>query len=130
MCVCVCGCGWVFYVTQSCVFFAPHMCLVAWVCLHFCFLRGREFVCIFFLRGRENLFTVLSKQRTSSVLVIIIIMYIYHVLINALSTPMIHINPNMILCTHVEHRPTQTPYMERQRKMLINHHPHSLISWG
>ena len=31
---------------------------------------------------------------------IIIIMYIYHVLINALSTHMIHINLNMIFYTH------------------------------
>ena len=38
----------------------------------------------------------------------IIIMYIYHELINALSAHMIHINLNMILHTHVEHRPTKT----------------------
>ena len=30
-------------------------------------------------------------------------MYIYHVLINALNAHMIHINLNMIFCTHVEH---------------------------
>ena len=35
-------------------------------------------------------------------------MYIYHVLINALSTHMIHIKLNMILCTHVGHSPTKT----------------------
>ena len=39
---------------------------------------------------------------------IIIIMYIYHMLINALSTHMIHINLNMIFYTHVEHSPTKT----------------------
>ena len=38
----------------------------------------------------------------------IIIMYIYHVLINALSAHMIHINLNMIFCTHIEHCPTKT----------------------
>ena len=35
--------------------------------------------------------------------VIIIIMYIYHVLINALSVHVIHINLNMIFYTHVAH---------------------------
>ena len=34
---------------------------------------------------------------------IIIIMYIYHALINALSAHMIHINLNMRFYTHVEH---------------------------
>ena len=37
----------------------------------------------------------------------LIIMYIYHALINALSAHMIHINLNMIFCTHVEHSPTK-----------------------
>ena len=36
---------------------------------------------------------------------IIIIMYIYHVLINTLSAHMIHINLNMIFYIHVEHSP-------------------------
>ena len=39
---------------------------------------------------------------------IIIIMYIYHALINALSAHMIHMNLNMIFYTHVEHSPTKT----------------------
>ena len=38
---------------------------------------------------------------------IIVIMYIYHALINALSAHMIHINLNTIFCTHVEYSPTQ-----------------------
>ena len=42
----------------------------------------------------------------------IIIMYIYHVLINALSVHMIHINLNMIFYTYVEHSPTKTIYMK------------------
>ena len=41
----------------------------------------------------------------------IIITYIYHVLINALSTHMIHINLNTIFYTHVEHSPTKTIYI-------------------
>ena len=39
-----------------------------------------------------------------------IIMYIYHALINALSAHMIHINLNMIFYTRVEHSPTKTIY--------------------
>ena len=39
---------------------------------------------------------------------IIIIMYIYHALINALSAHMIHINLNTIFYTHVQHSPTKT----------------------
>ena len=50
---------------------------------------------------------------------IIIIMYIYHVLINALRAHMIHINLNTIFYTHVEHGPTKTVflryYMETHR---------------
>ena len=41
----------------------------------------------------------------------IIIMYIYHALINALSAHMIHINLNMIFYTPVEHSPTKTIYI-------------------
>ena len=37
----------------------------------------------------------------------IIIMYIYHALINALSAHMIRINLNMIFYTNVEHSPTK-----------------------
>ena len=43
---------------------------------------------------------------------IILIMYIYHALINALSAHMIHINLNMIFYTHVKHSPTKTVYIK------------------
>ena len=43
-------------------------------------------------------------------------MYIYHALINALSTHMIHINLNMIFYTHVEHSPTKTIYVKHYTK--------------
>ena len=39
-------------------------------------------------------------------------MYIYHVLINALSAHMIHINLNMIFYARVEHSPTETVYIK------------------
>ena len=50
-------------------------------------------------------------SRSLIVLIIIIIMYIYHALINALSAHMIHISLNMIFYTHVEHSPTETIYI-------------------
>ena len=49
-------------------------------------------------------------KRSVDLLVIIIIMYIDHALISALSTQMIHINLNTISYTHVEHSPTNTIY--------------------
>ena len=49
-------------------------------------------------------------------IIIIIIMYIYYALINALSAHMIHINLNMIFYTHVEHSPTKTIYIKYYTK--------------
>ena len=46
----------------------------------------------------------------------IIIIYIYHALINVLSTHMIHINLNTIFYTHVEHSPTKTIYIKYYTK--------------
>ena len=43
---------------------------------------------------------------------VIIIMYIYHALINAQSTHTIRMNLNMIFYTHVEHSPTKTIYIK------------------
>ena len=57
-------------------------------------------------------------------------MYIYHALIKALSTHIIHINLNMIFYTHVEHSPTRTVYikyyMEKQTRTLQTH-THTLV---
>ena len=50
---------------------------------------------------------------------VIIIMYIYHALINALSTHMIHNNLNMIFYTHVKHSPTKTIYIKYYKKNNI-----------
>ena len=47
-----------------------------------------------------------------------IIMYIWHVLINALGAHMIHINLNMIFYTHVEHSPTKTIYIKYYKKYI------------
>jgi len=52
-------------------------------------------------------------------------MHIYHVLTNALSAQMIHINLNMAFYTHVEHSPTKTIYikyyMEKQTSTRTTH---------
>ena len=44
--------------------------------------------------------------------ILIIIMYIHHALVNALSAHMIHINLNIVFYTHVEHSPTKTIYIK------------------
>ena len=49
----------------------------------------------------------------------IIIMYIYHAFISALSTHMIHINLNTISYKHLEHSPTKTIYR------IIGTHTHT-----
>ena len=57
---------------------------------------------------RENTRYINSTRSVSK----IIIIYIYHALINALSAYMIHINLNMIFYTHVQHSPTKTIYIK------------------
>ena len=47
-----------------------------------------------------------------------LIVYIYHALINALGTHMIHINLNMIFYTHVEHSPTKTVYIKYYKRFI------------
>ena len=54
---------------------------------------------------------MVHTQHQSPGEIIIIIMYIYHALINALSAHMIHINRNTIFYTHVEHSPIKTIYI-------------------
>ena len=55
---------------------------------------------------------VCVRARAHVCVIIIIIMYIYHAFINALSAHMIHINLNMIFYTHVKHSPTKTIYIK------------------
>ena len=57
--------------------------------------------------------------------IIIVIMYIYHALINALSAHMIHINLNMIFYTHVDHSPTKTSYRKYYTHTHIHTHTHT-----
>ena len=66
--------------------------------------------------------SILNAQLDMSILIImliIIIMYIYHALINALSAHMIHINLNMIFYTHVKHSPTKTIYIKYYLNLYI-----------
>ena len=58
-----------------------------------------------------------SCGNTERVMGIIIIMYIYHALINTLSAHMICINLNMIFYTHVKHSPTKTIYIKYLKKL-------------
>ena len=63
---------------------------------------------------------------TNSLAIIIIIMYIYHELINTLSAHVIHINLNMIFYTNVEHSPTKTIYIKYYtEKQTHTHYTHT-----
>ena len=55
-------------------------------------------------------------QNCIIIIILIIIKYIYHALINALSAHMIHIILNMIFYTHVKHSPTKTIYIKYYKK--------------
>ena len=67
-------------------------------------------------KRRRNLRTTNPEKNNREAHPIIIIMYIYHALINALSAHMIHINLNMIFYTHVEHSPIKTIYIKYYKK--------------
>ena len=59
---------------------------------------------------------------------LLLIMYIYHALINALSAHMIHINLNMIFYTHVKHSPTKPIYIKYYKikyKIIKTHYKHT-----
>ena len=59
--------------------------------------------------------------------ILLIIMYIYHALINALNAHMIYINLNMIFYTHTEHSPTNTIYIKYyKKKKKKKHYKHTL----
>ena len=57
-----------------------------------------------------------ATNNPRTLIILIIIMCIYHALINALSAHIIHINLNMILYTHAEHSPTKTIYIKYHTK--------------
>ena len=56
---------------------------------------------------------------------LIIIMYIYHALVNAQSTHMIHINLNTIFYTRVEHSPTKPIYIKYYTETHTHTHTHT-----
>ena len=51
-------------------------------------------------------------HKTAGIYSPLIIMHMYDALINARCAHMIHINLNMIFCTHVEHTPTQSQHTD------------------
>ena len=69
--------------------------------------------------GLHERISLVRGTTQNCIKIIIIIMYIYHALINALSAHMIHINLN-ILYTHVEHSPTKTIYIKYYRQINKN----------
>ena len=76
-----------------------------------------------------------STYNTGERKIIIIIMYIYHALINALSAHMIHINLNVIVYTHVKHSPTKTIYIKyyknkNKTKNALQTHTHTYTDCG
>ena len=89
-------------------------------CAYFCLLLS------FVLQPRHQMAIMIqtssstkrSSREPACPVIIIIIMYIYQALINALSAHMIHINLNMIFYTHVEHRPTKTIYIKYYKKYI------------
>ena len=68
-----------------------------------------------------------SRNDISVSNIIIVIMYIYHVLINALRAHMIHINLNAIFYTHVEHSPTETIYTKHYMEKHTHMHTHACM---
>ena len=56
---------------------------------------------------------------------IIIIMYMDHAFINALSAHIIHINLNTIFCTYVDDSPTETIYIKHYMETHTHTHTHT-----
>ena len=54
----------------------------------------------------------MQKSHVMAKHLVIIIMYIYHALINALIAHVIHINLNVSFYTHAEHSPNKTVYIK------------------
>ena len=68
---------------------------------------------------QDSLDQVLSRCDNNH-MIIVIIMYIYHAPINAMSAHMIHTNLNMIFYTHVEYSPTKTIYIKYYTEKQTN----------
>ena len=61
----------------------------------------------------------------NGVAILIMIINIYHVLINALSAPIIHINLNTIFYTYIEDSPTKTNYIRHYLETHTHTHTHT-----
>ena len=83
------------------------------------------------LHSNEADYYHLNAESFKSLHALIIIMYIYHALINALSAQMIHINLNTIFYTHIEYIPTKTIYIKyyTKNKTQYKHtHTHTTVA--
>ena len=100
------------FIITECMF-THSFTLLCIIGLRFMSVRTNSFLCrseqIHFCVG-QNKFIFLCSVHLS--VIIIIIMYIYHALMNALSAHMIHIKLNIIFYAHVEHSPTKTIYIK------------------
>ena len=78
--------------------------------------------------------TIQKKTKMKNVLdfysskIHLIIMYIYHALINTLSTHIIHINLYTIFYTHIEDSPTKTIYIRHYMHTHTHTHTHTMTS--
>ena len=88
-----------------------------WLWCHPCF--GLTLFFVQCRTGVHHLFSIGHKKYIH-----IIIMYIYHALINALSAHVIHINL-MIFYTHAEHSPTKTISIKYRNMIFYTHVEHS-----
>ena len=90
---------------------------IPWECTQFCAVCSDNSSCLPIgdkhhgILGAASVRCIKHKSIRVRIPEIILIMYIYHALINALSAHMVHINLNMIIYTHVEHSPTETIYI-------------------
>ena len=68
------------------------------------------------VNSRNDIYVPRPRLDLFKTSIIIIIMYIYDALINALGAHIIHINLNMIFYTHIEHSPTKIIYIKYYKK--------------
>ena len=80
-------------------------CATEWACCQYRISETCPEIFVQAMRSFETPYSVAVSFISPRLhcLIIIIILYIYHALINALSAHVIHINLNMIFYTHVEH---------------------------
>ena len=95
-----------------------HVCAHVHTCMHTCMHLEESL--------QTSVWAIIHKNCLIIINVIIIIMYIYHALINTLSAHMIHSNLNTIFCTH-----RAQSYQNSLHKVLFgNTHTHTVAKTG